>query len=190
MLLLIARLLQQGRRFLWKCMAESPVITWTTSDISNRWSMLQHQLRHYNLSDSLKQKEQPSFTAYVSTSKLWYGRVQVSAGMIRVAGVEKWRMVPWLLWWLIPVPEELLKFVRCKCKVASTSLCSTKLCSCLKHGFTCVTACSDCRETECSNVSEATPDEEEWEEDANLFERLFWVASQDMHYPFAFLLEK
>ena len=72
-----------------------------------------------------------------------------------------------------PSPEELLKFVRCKCKVTSKSPCCTKLCSCLKHGLTCVTACSGCRGTECSNVSEATPDEEEWEEDANLFERLF-----------------
>ena len=74
---------------------------------------------------------------------------------------------------LDPAPEELLKFVQCKCKVMSKSPCSTKLCSCLKHGRTCVTACSGCCGTECSNVSEATPDEEEWQENANLFECLF-----------------
>ena len=73
---------------------------------------------------------------------------------------------------LNPAPEELLKFVRCKCKVTSKSPCTTKLRSCLKHGFTCVTACSGCHGTECRNVNEATPDEEEWEDDANLFERL------------------
>ena len=44
--------------------------------------------------------------------------------------------------------------------------------------------------TECRNVNEATPDEEEWEEDANLFERLFWVVSQGIHYLLTFLLEK
>ena len=74
---------------------------------------------------------------------------------------------------LDPAPEELLKFVQCKCKVMSKSPCSTKLRSCLKHGRTCVTACSGCCGTECSNVSEATPDEEEWQENANLFECLF-----------------
>ena len=74
---------------------------------------------------------------------------------------------------LDPAPEELLKFVQCKCPVTSKILCSAKLCSCLKHGVTCVTVCSGCQRTECRNVNEATPDEEEWEEDANLFERLF-----------------
>ena len=63
------------------------------------------------------------------------------------------------------------------------------LLSCLALVLTCVTACSACRGTECSNVSEATPDEEEWEEDADLFERLFCVVSQGIHYLFAFLLE-
>ena len=70
-------------------------------------------------------------------------------------------------------PKELLKFVRCKCKVMSKSPCSTKLCSCLKHEPICATAGSGCRGTECSNVSEAIPDEEEWEENANLLDRLF-----------------
>ena len=84
------------------------------------------------------------------------------------------------------VPEELLKFVRCKCKVTSKSPCSAKLCSCQKHSFTCVAACSGCQGTECSNVSEATPDEEEWEEDGNLFKRLFLALSRSIHYLFAF----
>ena len=73
---------------------------------------------------------------------------------------------------LDPSPEELLKFVRCKRKVTSKSPCSTKLFSCLKQRLTCTTAGSGCRGTECSNVSKVIPDEEEWKEDANLFERL------------------
>ena len=54
---------------------------------------------------------------------------------------------------LNPAPEGLLKFVRCKCKVTSNSPCSTKLCSCLKQGLTCVTVCNGCHVTECSNAS-------------------------------------
>ena len=46
-----------GSKILWKCMAESPVTwTWTISDTSSLWSMPQHQLRRYNLRDSLQQK--------------------------------------------------------------------------------------------------------------------------------------
>ena len=91
------------------------------------------------------EREQPSFTAYVSTCRLGW---EIKNGVLAPVMTD-----------LDPAPEEFLKFVRCKCKVKSKSPCSTKLCSCLKHGLTCVTACSGFRE--CSNVSEATPDEEE-----------------------------
>ena len=90
---------------------------------------------------------------------------------------------------LNPKPEELLKFLRCKCKFTSKSPGSINLCSCLKYRVTCVTACSGCCGTKCSNVSKAKPDEEEWEEDANLFEHLFWIVSQGIHYLFVFFLE-
>ena len=37
-------------------------------------------------------------------------------------------------------PDQLLKFVRCKCK----SGCSSNLCSCRKHGLCCVPSCKHC----------------------------------------------
>ena len=44
-------------------------------------------------------------------------------------------------------PSELLNFIRCKCK----SGCTSKLCSCRKHGLVCVAACKNCR-GDCKNA--------------------------------------
>ena len=41
-------------------------------------------------------------------------------------------------------PENLLKFMRCKCKLLSRNPCGTNLCSCRKNGLKCVAACGDC----------------------------------------------
>ena len=38
-------------------------------------------------------------------------------------------------------PDSLLNFTRCKCKTE----CTSKKCSCRKHGLKCVTAYGDCR---------------------------------------------
>ena len=38
-------------------------------------------------------------------------------------------------------PSEVLNFIRCKCKTG----CTSKLCSCKKHGVCCVLASSNCR---------------------------------------------
>ena len=45
-------------------------------------------------------------------------------------------------------PENLLKFVRCKCKAG----CSSSLCSCRKHGLSCVPACKNCH-GDCENCT-------------------------------------
>jgi len=45
-------------------------------------------------------------------------------------------------------PEHILTVVRCKCK----GNCASALCSCQKNGLHCVSACSSCHGTECSNV--------------------------------------
>ena len=45
-------------------------------------------------------------------------------------------------------PDHVLNVVRCKCK----SNCSSALCSCRKHGLTCVTACSNCHGETCTNI--------------------------------------
>ena len=51
-------------------------------------------------------------------------------------------------------PENLLKFVRCKCKLTSKNPCGTNTCSCCKNGLKCVTACGDCRGYGCNNAQE------------------------------------
>ena len=43
-------------------------------------------------------------------------------------------------------PENILQFIRCKCK----SGCHSNLCSCRKHGLKCVFACKNCR-GDCGN---------------------------------------
>jgi hypothetical protein len=45
-------------------------------------------------------------------------------------------------------PDSVLTVVRCKCK----GDCSSALCSCKKYGLQCVTACSNCHGTDCSNA--------------------------------------
>ena len=40
----------------------------------------------------------------------------------------------------VAAPESLLNIVGCKCKTTSSRPCRTQLCSCVKHGLTCVAA--------------------------------------------------
>ena len=58
-------------------------------------------------------------------------------------------------------PENLLKFVRCKCKLTSRNPCGTNLCSCHKNGLKCVAACGDCRGEGCNNAVEIILETEE-----------------------------
>ena len=64
-------------------------------------------------------------------------------------------------------PENLLKFVRCKCKLSSKNPCGTSMCSCRKHGLKCVTACEDCRGENCNNAEEILDVEEDNFEEGN-----------------------
>ena len=64
-------------------------------------------------------------------------------------------------------PENLLKFVRCKCKLSSKNPCGTKMCSCRKNGLKCVTACKDCQGESCNNAEEIFEVEEENGEEEN-----------------------
>lgn len=50
-----------------------------------------------------------------------------------------------------PAPEELLKFMRCNCKLSSKNTCGTLSCSCKKHGLKCVKSCGDCHGESCNN---------------------------------------
>jgi hypothetical protein len=45
----------------------------------------------------------------------------------------------------VPAPADLLKFIRCYCKVTSKNPCSSNSCTCHNNGLKCVTACGDCR---------------------------------------------
>ena len=48
---------------------------------------------------------------------------------------------------LPPAPENLMKTIRCNCKVN----CDSKKCTCRKHGLDCSSACGDCKGVSCSN---------------------------------------
>ena len=48
-------------------------------------------------------------------------------------------------------PNEILNIIRCKCKPLLKGQCSNNVCSCRKHGLTCVTACQECKGCDCLN---------------------------------------
>jgi len=50
-------------------------------------------------------------------------------------------------------PDELTKVIICKCKMTTKQPCSTKLCSCRKHGLPRVKACLHCNGEDCDNGS-------------------------------------
>ena len=47
-------------------------------------------------------------------------------------------------------PKFLLKVIRCQYKVTAKDPCASNWCSCRKSGISCVTACTNCRGTECA----------------------------------------
>ena len=55
----------------------------------------------------------------------------------------------------IVAPENLLKIIRCKCKLESRNTCGSNLCSCVRNGLKRVLACGNCRGEECNNVDNA-----------------------------------
>lgn len=75
-------------------------------------------------------------------------------------------------------PDDLLKFVRCKC----TKDCSSMLCSCRRNGLRCVTACSHCNEGEgCSNAAEMDEDIGGSDSDVETSEPLYFY-DEDLDY--------
>ena len=66
---------------------------------------------------------------------------------------------------LNPAPENLLNFIRCKCKISSRNPCGTNLCSCRKNGLKCVPACGDCRGETCNNSEDITMDLDDSDEE-------------------------
>src|SRR6218665_19439 len=68
---------------------------------------------------------------------------------------------------LQPAPGEILNVVRCKCKVEGRRPCSTRLCSCMKHGLSCVAACKNCYGDQCENVAKTDNDDLPSEEESN-----------------------
>lgn len=81
---------------------------------------------------------------------------------------------------IAPAPENILKFIRCNCKLSSRNVCGTNLCSCRKNSLRCVAACGDCHGNGCQNeeeelVTEENQDSHEHEQnsangDRNIFE--------------------
>ena len=65
--------------------------------------------------------------------------------------VEKDTMHP-IMTDLDAAPQNVLKFIRCKCKAGSKNQCGSKLCSRQKHGLKCVLACVGCHGETCCNM--------------------------------------
>jgi len=59
-----------------------------------------------------------------------------------------------------PGPPDLLNAIRCKCKMTSKNPCGTNLCSCMKNGIHCISACYNCRGNLCNNGDKTLGDEE------------------------------
>ena len=51
----------------------------------------------------------------------------------------------------VPASDEILNVIRCNCKVSPKGPCGGSRCSSRSNGLHCVTACGECRETECQN---------------------------------------
>ena len=62
-------------------------------------------------------------------------------------------------------PSDLLKVIRCNCKISLRNPCGSGLCSCRTNSLSCVAACGDCKGINCSNVSQ----EKDIGEEDNLF---------------------
>ena len=58
-------------------------------------------------------------------------------------------------------PDALLNFIRCKCKSTSRRQCASTLCSCVKHGLKCVSACWDCHGDSCNNTNNVIIDDDD-----------------------------
>jgi len=54
-----------------------------------------------------------------------------------------------------PAPKELLRIFRCNCKTG----CSSKRCTCRRHGLECTPACGECKGMSCSNSPKPLDDD-------------------------------
>jgi len=75
---------------------------------------------------------------------------------------------------LEPAPPNILKFIRCKCNVASKNTCGSNICTSRKNGLKCVAACGSCNGVNCENSNnEIDQDDDDGEDDyRNIFEQL------------------
>jgi hypothetical protein len=51
-----------------------------------------------------------------------------------------------------PGPEFLMAVIRCQC--TSKSMCSSRLCSCVKNQLKCIAACGNCHGVDCANADD------------------------------------
>ena len=82
-----------------------------------------------------------------------------------------------------PVPDEVLNVIRCNCKVSSKRPSGESYCSCRSNGLHCVTACGECRGTECQNCDKcetSTNDTDQVDnlDDDNLLRHVQWLMNE------------
>ena len=62
---------------------------------------------------------------------------------------------------MLPAPKDLLHIFRCNCKTG----CSSKRCTCRKHGLECTPACGECKGLSCSNSPKPLDDgDDDWDD--------------------------
>ena len=72
-----------------------------------------------------------------------------------------------------PVPFDLLKFIRCSCKLSTENPCSSNVCTCRKHGLNCMIACENCQGENCTNVKVIEPEPQSIDSDDDESRNIF-----------------
>ena len=55
-------------------------------------------------------------------------------------------------------PDNILNFMRYRCKASTKNQCKTNICSCQKNGLNCVSACGECHGEQCINIEKLSPE--------------------------------
>lgn len=82
---------------------------------------------------------------------------------------------------LEPAPDNILKFIRCNCKLSKKNPCGTNVCTCRKHGLVCVSACGDCHGVDCENSgSLQDPSDAAVDDDDDDYDNIFTILENEL----------
>ena len=70
-------------------------------------------------------------------------------------------------------PDDLLRVIRCRCKVSARNTCGSNVCSCRRNGLKCLSACSDCHGNDCLNCEQYVDVDDSSSEDEQAEDKIF-----------------